>query len=78
MHTFAGRGDDVVFVADRTSSPVRAFDSETLEPVPGRDVLLPAAPISVWIDDGETHWIDASRTLHVGDATLPGAYVWVR
>lgn len=75
--TLAGRADGIVYVADLGSNVVRAFDANSLAALPASDVTLVESPLSVWIEDGEVRWIDGGRTLHVGDATVPGSFVWV-
>jgi hypothetical protein len=76
--TLAGRADGIVYVADLGSNVVRAFDVNFLAALPASDVVLVESPLSVWIEDGEVRWIDGGRTMHVGDATVPGSFVWVR
>ena len=73
----AGRAGGIVFVADVGSNVVHAFDATSLAAVPSSDVTLASPPLSVWAEDGEVRWIDGGRTLHVGDATMPGSYLWV-
>ena len=72
----AGVDQGVVYAIGQTST-LTAYATETLAPLPERDVVLAGVPLSASMHDGELRWIDQERNLHVGDTILPGQYVWV-
>ena len=42
-------------------------------------VDLPAPALSAWFyDPGQLIWVDANRTLRVGDSVIEGEYTWAR
>ena len=75
--TFAGRAPGVVYLLGVAPGTLSAYDSTTLAPLPDRNIAVSGA-ISAWVDTGAVRWVDSGRQLHVGDAVVPGQYVWVR
>ena len=74
----AGIGDGVIYLTGIAPATLTAIDSATLQPVPASNIALPSVALSAWMQDGQLRWVDTDRHLHVGDAVVPGEYIWVR
>lgn len=75
--SFAGVGSGVLYVAGLEANTLAAFDTTTLSANPAANITLPAEPLSAWVSSGEVRWVGSDRVLHIGDTTIPGAFIWV-
>ena len=75
--SLAGWRDGSLFVLDRATDTVRAFDVETFAPLPDLD-RTGVDWISAWFTPGSTRVVTGDRRLVVDDVEVPGEYVWVR
>ncbi|MEO6123560.1 MAG: hypothetical protein ABIR32_07590 [Ilumatobacteraceae bacterium] len=75
--SFAGRGDGVIYILGVIPGTLTAYDSTTLAPIADRNIAVVGA-VSAWVEGGAVRWVDSARQLHVGDAIVPGQYLWVR
>jgi hypothetical protein len=75
--SLAGWGGGTLAVLDRANGVLRAFDVETLSPLPELD-RSGVDWISAWFTPNSARFVNRDRTLVVDDVELPGEYVWVR
>jgi hypothetical protein len=75
--SLAGWRDGSLFVLDRATDTVRAFDVETFAPLPDLD-RTGVDWISARFTPGSTRVVTGDRRLVVDDVEVPGEYVWVR
>jgi hypothetical protein len=71
-------GSILVFDTLVDDSVLVAYDPVTLERRPAQDVALPGPAESAWNSPAGPVWLDRDGGLHVGEATVPGTYVWAR
>ena len=72
---FQGTGSGLQYAATK----LQAYDPVTLERRPGSDVSIPEPALFAWFADGVLTWIrEVDLSLHIGDAVVPGEFLWAR